>query len=843
MSMSLLEDRAYQYRVNEKGEGGLTCESDRSPMVDKPTIIIGLGGTGIDAMLHVKSLIQRRIKAPEGRKMPGRIAFVGIDSDELAFSQKCVGDVRVEHSEQVLISEPGIADLIRHPERIPNDYRREWLSKGIFADNVMFGAGGVRQVGRFMLINKAQQVIDRILHAALSTWSAGKENGNAFAFNECFNVYILTGICGGTGSGIFLDTAYLVRHVIRERLGKWADVRGFVFMPEVNLIRVYDARTRQNFVANGYAALRELDFWMNDHRGRDFVQQYTPDVVVNEGHRPFDHCFLISPEERAHEDYHDCMHKAGEMLMNILTEAVPGAMNFNALLPNVPMMMQQFGQHPENCIFSSIEIAQQRIPQDVMTNYLGNYLLNQVRKSSENRPDQQQMLEFFKGELRLDFGRGQWQEFNRNLPASPFADVVRDAEDFRRVIADYNRADVLNGDILETELSVWVSRCREMYKVRRHEWLDECMRGLKEKAESMFADPGAGPYYVQKMLHSAEVDAPDMRRFLEQERSKAAVFLNMAMDREGQLRRELEEAKQAALSNRLILMINRRRYDDYAEAAFRYYDHIRFTEYAKIAYDLYGCLIREVDDYCRNVVMPFVEMIQYLSDVLKRNVEIIANVRCDVNEPIRNIGSFGKIKEKIDAELENLKNSGGEEALVSQFLQMMLRNRDAWIGSEGGLGTGFSQFIVHNFPVLMNQSIEQTYMEMYNLTTLPQLDECIGNEVLPEMQRCVMRTNRWNPVYPFPRLALILVPFRAVNLLNAVNHRINGAVPGYHRDLLTWMQLTCGLPLCAYEFMEDYRAMHDCCKQWDNHCGRYLRMGANENWDETLPHIVPERRD
>src|SRR5207253_2827185 len=110
-------------------------------------------------------------------------------------------------------------------------------------------------------------------------------------------VYVICSLCGGTGSGMFLDVAYLLRKLV----GVDPSTRRFVgmfVMPEVYESVVENAHLKRIY-ANSYAALRELDYLMNSQRrsytirGKDhtFVD-FDRDVT------PFDFVFLMSNKNK-----------------------------------------------------------------------------------------------------------------------------------------------------------------------------------------------------------------------------------------------------------------------------------------------------------------------------------------------------------------------------------------------------------------------------------------------------------------------------------------------------------------------------------------------------------------
>ena len=83
-------------------------------------------------------------------------------------------------------------------------------------------------------------------------------------------VYVISSLSGGTGSGSFLDVGFMARHLMRGSVSK---IYGFFLLPRV--FGGLPATGRRN--ANAYAALKELDYYM----GLDY--------------QPAAPCFLLRP--------------------------------------------------------------------------------------------------------------------------------------------------------------------------------------------------------------------------------------------------------------------------------------------------------------------------------------------------------------------------------------------------------------------------------------------------------------------------------------------------------------------------------------------------------------------
>jgi len=76
-------------------------------------------------------------------------------------------------------------------------------------------------------------------------------------------VYIISSLCGGTGSGIFMDTAAVIRYIF-ERYGLDGEIVGIFYLPTVFRHEAGISPSMWEVIeANGYASLMELEYLCN----------------------------------------------------------------------------------------------------------------------------------------------------------------------------------------------------------------------------------------------------------------------------------------------------------------------------------------------------------------------------------------------------------------------------------------------------------------------------------------------------------------------------------------------------------------------------------------------------
>lgn len=266
-----------------------------------PTLLIGLGGTGVETMLRLKRLLVERGLGE------GLHRFLFFDTDYRSF-QRRDGLPEIDmRSEGYLIgvqqAEPYLARPDLHPhvaKRFPrnrlSDVHIRNLARGI-------GAGQIRSVGALALLLDAATVRTYIRSAkdALVTMAElvnTRQQIEGARVGEGVMIYIVGSLAGGTGSGCFLDVALLANAECRAYNPQ---IIGMFALPDSFLSRVQaDPDQPAAIRANTYAALKELQFCLDagtDVRNRAIEYEYGPDgsgVQLDPGDRVFKICYLVN---------------------------------------------------------------------------------------------------------------------------------------------------------------------------------------------------------------------------------------------------------------------------------------------------------------------------------------------------------------------------------------------------------------------------------------------------------------------------------------------------------------------------------------------------------------------
>jgi hypothetical protein len=261
-----------------------------------PTLVVGVGGSGTETARRIKRIINGRYGEYD------IIRYLLVDTDQHAYAPT-PGLAEATPEEQASIVGANAASVY---EEMREGY---WKPISAFLpDSVDVsvlrhadGAGGIRPVGRFALFSEFSNFYSQLSTACRNVLMvehlvAAVLQGarNHIHFTSEPRVYLISSICGGTGSSVFLDTAILTRHIFRES-GVDPAIIGVFYLPSVF---EGEAGIQPSFAemlrANGYAALRELEAFSEPSvRDAGWTFEY-PNIGGVPIERPvFDECYLV----------------------------------------------------------------------------------------------------------------------------------------------------------------------------------------------------------------------------------------------------------------------------------------------------------------------------------------------------------------------------------------------------------------------------------------------------------------------------------------------------------------------------------------------------------------------
>ncbi|MDP1614606.1 MAG: tubulin-like doman-containing protein [Methylococcales bacterium] len=216
--------------------------------------VIGLGGTGQWILTYLKKeLLEINQGAmPENVKLLGvdtQIAEVAVaasnaslvnDARKNAMTDARLGDVRLDKRTEFLQIGKPLFDFIQdiHLDRQKPDAKQEYryldwldserlLNLGRDSCDTTYGAGAFPQLGRLSLFKSVSDIYNKI-RTDLDALKRFVTDGNE---SQQLEIHIASSIAGGTGAGILIDTAWLVRAAAKQLGFQNYVLRSFIVLP------------------------------------------------------------------------------------------------------------------------------------------------------------------------------------------------------------------------------------------------------------------------------------------------------------------------------------------------------------------------------------------------------------------------------------------------------------------------------------------------------------------------------------------------------------------------------------------------------------------------------------
>lgn len=259
-----------------------------------PTLIIGLGGTGTNVVRHVKQRLLRTWNTlgnnqTNDSELPALIQTMVVDTEPLTNGAR---EQPIYPHEYVFAGRFDATRLIQNKENHSYLSWWKWDEDSIKPGFIHNGAKQLRPIGR-LAFHRNYVSIKNMLETKLKSMrnETDLQRAQERGFSPVSNyrlVYIVSSLCGGTGAGMFLDAA----HVVRQMVGSDASIVGIFMMPSVFEEAVKADIQRRRIRANAYAALRELDHF---HANQDFKVLYQSEQqpIPTTDYRAFSQIFLL----------------------------------------------------------------------------------------------------------------------------------------------------------------------------------------------------------------------------------------------------------------------------------------------------------------------------------------------------------------------------------------------------------------------------------------------------------------------------------------------------------------------------------------------------------------------
>lgn len=473
----------------------------------EPTLFILLGTSSGQIGWRLKELLRRAYG-----DIPV-LRFLWVDADATMDSEIAPWFSPAERADLVGFNGDAVLSNLNNFPAIKTWWNREARLKAGFINR---GAGQMRPVGRLALFrmyndrNAGAAFIDKLRLATESilqidnidaTEQMSRDGMKFVVERGGVRVVIIFSTCGGTGSSMAFDLAYLSRHLLRESN---PTVMSIALLPSImdKAIKNETPIQRERIRANTYAWFKECNYLLENPHWRVTYPEGAP---VNVQAPPFDMSFVLELGNQAGNRL-----RSEDDIFNMIAAAVfldtgssiGGAIRgFNA---NVSVLMEEF--QGRRRAYSSLAAASLVFPAAKILAYCGARLGQMmVRQACLGQPDKKEIVEAATaliGRLRLrddqvieDLLAGE-QVNSLNLPAIRKAGEL---EDVRRLLSQQEENNAREREMLKERIQERVAgRLEEIQKNLATEIgqmaVERGARFAQAVLEELGADAGAGTF-------------------------------------------------------------------------------------------------------------------------------------------------------------------------------------------------------------------------------------------------------------------------------------------------------------------------------------------------------------
>lgn len=279
----------------------------------RPALIIGLGGTG----QWVLTFLKKELLEIGGGTLPPEVKLLSFDttSHTMAHTGQTskqkkeedihLGAVRLVEGKEFIPIGDNVGPLVSEIAQGKHPHLQWFPAKSYLAKlpsvafNTKEGSGQIRHMGRISIFRDVMSMTKSEILSRLQT-SLHELQKNVSRDNQ-LEVIIVGSLAGGTGAGMLVDMAVLVRAQAAKMVQENYIIRGFFVLPRAFLAG--GLGEGQDMMARAFAAWRELDRFMlvSERFGLRQMNYHetNPDLRPRLMKRVYDVSYMIDPARPA----------------------------------------------------------------------------------------------------------------------------------------------------------------------------------------------------------------------------------------------------------------------------------------------------------------------------------------------------------------------------------------------------------------------------------------------------------------------------------------------------------------------------------------------------------------
>ena len=843
-------------------------EYTRVSKIDEPLLIIGLGGSGLDGLLHIKDLFSKRLemeKDPKGKELnhPPKTAYLEIDTDSTALQKSCNGTM-LESSEFIDLTDTNLEAKLNNPQAYLKPYQSEWLDD-LYIKTFSEGAGGIRQAGRLMLMLKAQDVYNQLMGRIRDLVSVA---AGAAAPPNRITIIVIAGLSGGTGSGTFLDVPYMIRHIMNRSFTAYQyDISGYLVTPDVHVAVAAKGNStkQQGFESNGFAALKELDYWMGaDSHRHPFVQQYTDGVEVDwSAAHPYDDVTLLSAELVGGA----IISNPAEAIYNLLAENMLNYMSYEPKPTGTAGNDFTYKQHkinvtkdvkimskpyPSNYCYTAIGVASTHPQQDQMIDYEASLLMEKMVVLADNQPDptSTEAEDFAQEVLNLE---GAYDRAKSRAPLPEWASEKATHSDAETMRDGGNAYHVMteNGELYNWQKRVAVPQMKAFFfgdpnDENMHGELRDIWKRFTDAAKKIILDHAKGPYYLEALLDGDHGVIKQVEKRLADVNGKKGTLDTEIAHQHDSAEQERKSTKKAGWLTKGIEMVHigASPFGRYIDQCATLYENVRRRAYVAQQATLLEELKNWLQGYMKASLHVYNQTMTDLNSALGSSVGA-------AGDTADSVASFAQLRASIDERFEAADEDG---AMFRHMLDLIAEQSLTYVGGDNAKPKEKKRF---------ERDIEHFINETFRTMNAANLDAMLAMDVGDDsVQRVNKVINTWAPQLDgaatpmFASLAGMagdeVVPFAYVSVPDNAGD-FKAGIQQYTttrnisvtlkdsgvRERVMWLNTYNGLPLCRYAMLANMEKTYENILTQPSGTGIHLIGGkAAMEWKD-LPSPIP----
>ncbi len=467
----------------------------------RPSIVIGLGGTGTEICLKLKKLIAEKV-GPDF----SLVKFLIFDTDvmDIMGVKTNAANEHITHNQIKSVFTPNefyhltvrdVEGIIKNADKHPHIF--SWFPKNLEFKDISNGANQIRLLGRLALYWNISQVIDALNRvkkevSSIKNKTAASERG--YDLQEGLCVYIMSSLCGGSGSGMFLDMGYIAQNFIDN-----CEINSCLVMPSI-----FQIEQQSSIDANSYAALKEVDYLMTAQNfDLNLGPQYEQKTFKT---KPFDRCYLVDSwtesslhiegveslcETIANVAFYDFMSVAGKRHRSVIDNI---KYKLNSKICDHISAYSSFGLAS---IFFDGHKVKKTCAAILAEEFSSKFIKICDKKSVKNDVNEFIRLNKINEEVTDDVIT--YMRFDGRAPVK----IIKNPSDF----------DSVSTDKMLAEIQKWYSGLKNIYMPEKYKVMDQNLEKLSEaviksleiQLEKFLSERSFGINYAQQFLSSLDV--------------------------------------------------------------------------------------------------------------------------------------------------------------------------------------------------------------------------------------------------------------------------------------------------------------------------------------------------